>query len=80
MVSFKTNEYTTSKPLELVHTYLYGPTRTKSLEGETYFKLLIVDYTRMIWVDFIRNKFEEFEKFKVFKALVENETHLRIKF
>jgi hypothetical protein len=78
-VSFKTKEYTTSKPLELVHTDLCGPTRTKSLQGEKYFMLLIDDYTRMTWVSFLRNKSEAFEKFKSFKALVENEIDLKIK-
>jgi hypothetical protein len=32
-VRFKTKEYSTSKPLELVHTDLCGPTRTKSIQG-----------------------------------------------
>ena len=49
-VSFMKNEYSTSKPLELVHTDLYGPTRTKSLQGEYYFMLFTDDYTRMTWV------------------------------
>jgi len=41
--------------------------------------LLMNDYTRMTWVSFLRNKFEAFEKFKSFKALVENDTDLKIK-
>ena len=38
-VRFKTKEYSTSKPLELVHSDLCGPTRTKSLQVESYFML-----------------------------------------
>ena len=41
--------------------------------------LLIDDYTRMTWVTFLKEKIEAFEKFKDFKALVENETNLKIK-
>jgi transposase InsO family protein len=78
-VSFKTKEYSTSNPLELVHTDLCGPTRTQTLKGESYFMLLIDDYTRMTWVTFLKEKYEAFEKFKSFKALVENETDLKIK-
>jgi hypothetical protein len=63
--------------LELVHTDLYGSTRTQTLKGEGYFLLLIYDYTRMIWVTFLKEKFEAFEKFKAFKALVENEIDLK---
>jgi hypothetical protein len=46
-VSFKTKEYATSKPLELMHTYLCGTTSKKSLQEEIYFVLLIDDYIRM---------------------------------
>jgi hypothetical protein len=41
--------------------------------------LLIDDSTRMVRVVFLKNKFEELEKFKAFKSLVENETNLKIK-
>jgi transposase InsO family protein len=78
-VRFKTKEYSTSRPLELVHTDLCGPTRTRSIQGEHYFMLIIDDYTRMTWVYFLREKSEAFEKFKAFKAYVENETDLKIK-
>ena len=55
-VDFKTNEYSTTKPLEIVQTELCGPMRTKGLEGELYFMLLIDDYTRMTWVCFLKKK------------------------
>ena len=73
-VRFKTKEYSTSKPLELVHSDLCGPTRTKSLQGESYFMLFIDDFTRMAWVFFLKEKSEAFNKFKIFKTFVENET------
>ena len=79
-MSFKTKGYSTSKPLELVHIDLCGPTRTKTIEVEYYFMLLIGDYTRMTWVPFLHKKSKEVDKFKAFKALVENETDLKIKF
>ena len=71
-VRFKTKEYSTSKPLELVHTDLCGPTRTKSLQGESYFMMFIDDFTRMVWVCFLKEKSEALNKFKAFKTLVEN--------
>jgi hypothetical protein len=55
-VRFKTKENSTSKPLELVHTNLFGPTRTKSMQCEHYFILFIDDYTRMAWVPFLKDK------------------------
>jgi hypothetical protein len=55
-VRFKMKEYSTSKPLELVHTELCYPIRTKSIPGEYYFILFIDDYTRMTWVCFLKEK------------------------
>ena len=66
-VDFKTKGYFTTKPLEIVHIDLCGPMRTKSLEGDLYFMLLIDDYTRMTWVCFLKKKLEAFECFKIFK-------------
>jgi hypothetical protein len=71
-VSFKTKEHYTTKPLELIHTDLCGPTRTKSIYGEHCFMLIIDDYTRMAWVYFLKENPEAFEKFKTNKVLVEN--------
>ena len=41
--------------------------------------LLINDYTRMTWVAFLKEKSKAFEKFKIFKAMAENESGLKIK-
>jgi transposase InsO family protein len=76
---FKSKEYSTTKPLEIVHTDLVGPTTTKGLKGERYFMLLVSDYTRMIAVWFLKNKLEAFENFKIYKEMVENEMDSRIK-
>jgi hypothetical protein len=77
---FKSKEYSTTRPLEIVHTDLVGPTTTKGLKGEKYFMLLFYDYTRMNTVFFINNKSEAFENFKIYKKMVENEMDSKIKF
>jgi hypothetical protein len=76
---FKSKEYSTTRPLEIVHIDLVGPTTTKGLKGEKYFMLLVDDYTRMTAVFFLRNKSEAFENFKVYKEMVENEMDSKIK-
>ena len=62
-----------------MHTDLVGPTTTKGLKGERYFMLLVDDYTRMTAVCFLKNKLEDFENFKIYKEMVENEMDSRIK-
>jgi transposase InsO family protein len=76
---FKSKEYSTTRPLEIVHTDLVGPTKTKGLKGEKYFMLLVDDYTRMTVVFFLKNKSEAFENFKIYKEMVENEMDSKIK-
>lgn len=78
-VVFKTKEHSTTGPLELVHTDLCGPIRSKGLNGEEYSMLLVDDFTRMTWVCLLKKKSEAFGYFKIFKELVENEAELRIK-
>ena len=41
--------------------------------------LIIDDYSRLTWIAFLKEKSEAFEKFKVFKALTENQTGKRLK-
>ena len=52
--------------------------RTKGLEGELYFMLMIDDYTRMTNINFLKKNTEEFDCFRIYKELVENETYLKI--
>jgi transposase InsO family protein len=78
-IRFKTKEYSTSKPLELVHTDLCGPTRNMIFQGESYFMLFIDEFTRMGSVCFLKEQSEALNKFKAFKTLVENEKETKIK-
>lgn len=78
-VSFKPKEYSSTKPLQLIHTNLCGPTRTKYLRNERYFMLFIDDYTRMAWVTFLQRKAEAFNRFNIFRKMVEKESNFKIK-
>lgn len=72
-------EASSSKPLELIHTDLCGPTRKESPYGEEYFILFIDDFYKMCWIGLLKHKDEAFEKFQAFKDLVENESDQKIK-
>ena len=62
-----------------MHTNLCGPTKTTSLNGEKYFMLFIDDYSRMVWVTFLKHKSKAFDHFKILKKMVERETDLKLK-
>jgi hypothetical protein len=46
-VKFNKKDNSTSKPLDIVHADLCGPSKTRNIQGEHYFILIIGDYTRM---------------------------------
>jgi transposase InsO family protein len=54
----------TSKALELLHMDLMGPMQVESLGGKKYAYVVVDDYTRYTWVNFIREKSDTFEVFK----------------
>jgi hypothetical protein len=58
---------------------LCGPSRKEGTGKENYFMLIIDDYSRLTCVAFLKEKDEAFEKFKIFKALIENQTCKRLK-
>ena len=65
--------------LELVHTDVCGPMQTQSFGGSRYFITFIDDYSRYCYTYFLKKKSEALEKFKEFKASVENEFKMKIK-
>ena len=62
-----------------VHMDLCGPSIKEGTRGERYFMLFIDDYSRLTWVSFLKEKSKALEKFKIFKALIENQIGKRLK-
>ncbi|KMQ81820.1 retrovirus-related pol polyprotein from transposon tnt 1-94 [Lasius niger] len=65
--------------LELIHSGLCGPMETIAFGGYRYFLTLIDDYSRKVFVYFLKNKSEVPDIFEVFKAMVEKENGQTIK-
>ncbi|KAL5837106.1 hypothetical protein ACOSQ3_014275 [Xanthoceras sorbifolium] len=79
-VSFaKIGKIPKAEKLELVHTDVLGPSPVSSLSGSLYYVTFIDDSTRKVWVYFLKKKSEVFDTFRKWKAMVENETGLKIK-
>ena len=71
--SFKSKTYTSKEILELVHTDLCGPIKVQSYKGDKYIMLLVHDYSRMMTVMFLKQKYDTFQMFKWYVARVEKE-------
>jgi hypothetical protein len=65
--------------LDIVHSDVCGPMSATSLSGYVYYVSFIDDFSRKIWIYFLKAKSEVFNKFKEFKALVENLFKKKIK-
>ena len=68
-----------SEKLELVHSDVWGLAQVSSLGGSRYYVIFIDDSTQKTWVYFIKKKYDVFESFKKWIALVENETWKKLK-
>ena len=71
-------DVTTSKPLELLHFDLFGPTKVASMGGMKYCFVIIDDYSRFTWFFFLTHKSEACDIFRAFYKRVENEISLSI--
>ena len=58
---------------------MFGPVSVPSLGKFVYYVSFIDEFSRNTWIYFLGKKYEVFDRFKEFKALVENQTEKRIK-
>eukprot|EP00253_Pinus_taeda_P002078 PITA_02078 len=63
-----------SKVLQLIHVDICGPMKTSSITACKYFLLIVDDFSRNMWVYFLKNKSDAFSIFQKFKILVEKES------
>jgi hypothetical protein len=69
----------TSRPLELLHMALFGPTTYKSIDGNKYGFGIVDGFSIYTWVLYLNDKSEVFNNFKSFVKRSENEFEFRIK-
>ncbi|XP_058002298.1 uncharacterized protein LOC131179464 [Hevea brasiliensis] len=65
------HKVSTSRPLQLLHIDLFGPTRVASLGGAYYTFVIIDDYSRYTWVTFLTHRDEYFDVFERFSKKVQ---------
>ncbi|KAF7809814.1 Retrovirus-related Pol polyprotein from transposon TNT 1-94 [Senna tora] len=68
-----------TKPLELVHSDVWGPAPILSSTGYKYYVSFIDAYSRYTWLYLLKNKSDVLEAFIQFKTFVENQLNHKIK-
>ena len=76
----KGKERRATQVLGLVNLYVIGPITTPSYGVSSYFITFIDDVSRFCWVYFLKLKSEVFETLKIWKALVENQSGIILKY
>ena len=69
----------TSAPLKLIRSHIAGPLPHMSMSQAKYALTFIDDFSRYCWVHSLKDKAEVFYLFKVFRALVENQSRRKLK-
>src|SRR4051812_27017108 len=78
-ISFKSkNIVSTTRPLELLHMDLFGPSRIKSLGGNYYGFVIVDDFSRYCWTIFLAIKSDTFSAFGKFAKLFQNKLNTNI--
>ena len=65
--------------MKIIHIDICGPFSVKSVDGYDSFITFTDDYSRYGYIYPIKERSEALDKFKVFKAEVENQHNLKIK-
>jgi hypothetical protein len=65
--------------LEIIHTNICGPFPIASVDGYDSFIIFMDDYSRYGYIYPIKERSETLDKFKIFKAEVENQHNIKIK-
>jgi hypothetical protein len=67
----------TSFPLELVHSDVWGPA-VESVGRKCYYVSFVDDFSRFTWIYFLKYKSEVFQKFHEFQKMVERQFDRKI--
>lgn len=76
---YKESKFQAKRPLELIHSDVFGPVKQASVDGMKYMVTFIDDFSRYVWVYFLKEKSEVFSKFKEFKEKVEREVDHKLR-
>lgn len=78
-LKFHQSDYMSCEPLELVHSDVFKPVNSPSVRGRRFMVTVIDNYSRFLWVAFMKEKSEALTKFKAFQIEAKKLTGRRVK-
>ncbi|GJU06838.1 retrovirus-related pol polyprotein from transposon TNT 1-94 [Tanacetum coccineum] len=76
---FSVSDNKVASIFELIHCDLWGPYKTTSSCGASYFLTIVDDFSRSVWVYLLVHKSEVFESMKMFLAMVKRQFNKHVK-
>ena len=76
---FPKSDFQASKPLELIHSDVWGLAPVISVNDFQYYVIFVDEYLKFTWLYLLKFKLDVFDVFKHFKATVENQLGTKIK-
>ena len=77
-LSYEDSSFRAKQPLDLIYSDVFGKVKQSSVNGMYYMVTFIDDYSRYVWVYFMKEKSETLAKFKEFKLMIESEIRSKI--
>ncbi|KAE8681718.1 hypothetical protein F3Y22_tig00111310pilonHSYRG00060 [Hibiscus syriacus] len=77
-LQYDESKFKAKEPLELVHSDVFRPVKQQSISGMRYMVTFIDDFSRYVWVFFMKEKSDTFSKFKEFRDTAEGEVGKKI--
>lgn len=78
-VSFEVGSHTSKRPLDYVHSNLWGSESHPTFGWNRYFLSFVDDYSRKVWVYHLKAKYEIFQKFRTWLRMVKNQLDRKLK-
>lgn len=78
-VTYPLSSNKTYVPFALAHTNIQGPARASTAFGYWWFVIFVDDFTRMMWLYFIKNKSDVYDQFHVFHKMVQTQFYTTLK-
>ena len=75
---YEESKFKAKELLELVHSDVFGPVKQQSIGSMRYMVTFIDDFSRYVWIFFMKEKFNTFSKFKEFRESTEGEVGKKI--
>ena len=77
LLPYNESEHRSKTPLELIHSDVFSLVKQIFFGGMRYMVTYIDDFSRYVWVYFMKEKSEAFTKFKEFKEKIEGELNIK---